>query len=88
MLDIRRLREERDEIERRLRTRDPAIDLDELLETDEARLRPVDVPEFRGDASLAASELGWQPGIPLETSLDEVLAEWRAAAAAAPHLAD
>jgi GDP-4-dehydro-6-deoxy-D-mannose reductase len=58
------------------------------LETDQARLRPVDTPEFRGDASLAGSELGWQPEIPLETSLAEVLTEWRAAAAPAPHLTD
>jgi len=37
MLDIRRLRDERDDIERRLRARDPSIDLGELLELDEKR---------------------------------------------------
>lgn len=56
------------------------------LRRDEARLRPVDVPEFRGDGSLAARELGWRPEIPLADSLAEVLEEWRQGRAAeAPH---
>lgn len=53
--------------------------------TDESRLRPVDVPEFRGDASLARTELGWTPRIPLERSLEEVLEEWRHRTGPAPH---
>jgi GDP-4-dehydro-6-deoxy-D-mannose reductase len=44
---------------------------------DRARLRPVDVTEFRGDPSRAREELGWSARIPLETSLEEVLEEWR-----------
>jgi GDP-4-dehydro-6-deoxy-D-mannose reductase len=52
---------------------------------DPARLRPVDVPEFRGDPSRARDDLGWSPRIPLEQSLQEVLEEWRARSAPAPH---
>jgi len=47
------------------------------VRVDEARFRPVDVPEFRGDPSRAREELGWKAEIPLETSLAEVLEEWR-----------
>lgn len=47
------------------------------LEPDPARMRPSDVPVTRGDASRAAAELGWQPKIPLESSLADVLEEWR-----------
>ncbi|HMB69396.1 MAG TPA: GDP-mannose 4,6-dehydratase [bacterium] len=52
---------------------------------DPERLRPVDIPEFRGDPSRAKADLGWSPRIPLEQSLQEVLDEWRSRAAAAPH---
>jgi GDP-4-dehydro-6-deoxy-D-mannose reductase len=56
------------------------------LRRDEKRLRPVDVPEFRGDGTLAARELGWHPEIPLTDSLAEVLEEWRQRRVArAPH---
>ena len=34
--------------------------------------------EMRGDAEKARRDFGWQPIIPLETSLAEVLEEWRA----------
>ncbi len=47
------------------------------LKVDPARLRPADVPEFLGDPSRAAGELGWEPEIPLERSLDDALEEWR-----------
>jgi GDP-4-dehydro-6-deoxy-D-mannose reductase len=50
---------------------------------DETRLRPSDVPDFRGDPSRAREELGWVPRIPLEASLGEVLEEWRRRGAAA-----
>jgi GDP-4-dehydro-6-deoxy-D-mannose reductase len=55
------------------------------IREDPERLRAVDVPEFRGDPSRAARELGWSARIPLEESLREVLEEWRERAAAAPH---
>jgi len=47
---------------------------------DAARFRPNDTPLLLGDASRLRSELGWTPGVPLEQSVEEVLAFWRARA--------
>jgi GDP-4-dehydro-6-deoxy-D-mannose reductase len=49
------------------------------IRRDEGRLRPVDVPEFLGSGDKALAELGWSPKISLESSLQEVLDEWRRA---------
>jgi GDP-4-dehydro-6-deoxy-D-mannose reductase len=51
---------------------------------DESRLRPVDVPEFLGSPEKARAELGWTAEIPLESSLDDVLEEWRRPRVAQP----
>ncbi len=59
MLDIRRLREERDAIEARLRTRDPSIDLTELLELDEKRKRTIaEVEELKAERNSGSEEVG------------------------------
>jgi seryl-tRNA synthetase len=59
MLDIRRLREERDAIEARLRTRDPSIDLSELLELDEKRKRTIaEVEELKAERNSGSEEVG------------------------------
>jgi GDP-4-dehydro-6-deoxy-D-mannose reductase len=47
------------------------------LETDESRLRPHDQPLVLGDASRMASELGWEPRIRLEQTLEDTLEYWR-----------
>jgi GDP-4-dehydro-6-deoxy-D-mannose reductase len=47
------------------------------VEKDPARLRPSDVPEVRCDASKFRALTGWQPSIPFETSLRDVLDDWR-----------
>ncbi|MCC7018485.1 MAG: GDP-mannose 4,6-dehydratase [Ardenticatenales bacterium] len=47
------------------------------VEVDPARLRPSDVPETRCDARRAHDEIGWAPSIPFETTLDDILADWR-----------
>lgn len=39
--------------------------------------RPLDVPVSAGDAGLAWRELGWRPELPLDTSIDDCLADWR-----------
>jgi GDP-4-dehydro-6-deoxy-D-mannose reductase len=44
------------------------------LETDPELVRPVDVPVLRGDASRLHAATGWQPVIPLATTLADVLA--------------
>ena len=51
---------------------------DLALETDPELVRPVDVPVLRGDASRLHAATGWQPVIPLATTLADVLASWEA----------
>jgi GDP-4-dehydro-6-deoxy-D-mannose reductase len=48
------------------------------LVTDPALVRPVDVPVLRGDATLLRETTGWQPVIPLATTLADVLSSWEA----------
>ena len=44
---------------------------------DAARLRPVDVPEIRGDAGKLRRHTGWQPSFSFERTLGDVLADCR-----------
>jgi GDP-4-dehydro-6-deoxy-D-mannose reductase len=52
--------------------------VDLSLTTDPALVRPVDVPVLRGDASRLRAATGWQPRIPLASTLADVLASWEA----------
>ena len=45
------------------------------VEVDPARLRPSDVPELRGDPLRLHAATGWTPGIDLDDTLGDVLAE-------------
>jgi GDP-4-dehydro-6-deoxy-D-mannose reductase len=67
-----------------------AIEIRELLEMliararvsvtiklDPARIRPNDVPTLLGDPTRLHDETGWSPEIPLEQTLDDLLAYWR-----------
>ena len=47
------------------------------LEVDPQRLRPVDVPVVRGDPAKLTGATGWQPRVPLDETLRDVLAYWR-----------
>ena len=47
------------------------------LATDSELLRPVDVAEVRGDPSKLHGATGWQPEVPLEQTLDDLLDYWR-----------
>jgi GDP-4-dehydro-6-deoxy-D-mannose reductase len=49
------------------------------LETDPELVRPVDVPVLRGDAGRLHAATGWQPEIPLATTLADVLSSWEKA---------
>jgi GDP-4-dehydro-6-deoxy-D-mannose reductase len=51
--------------------------------SDTARLRPSDNPVLIGDPSRISSEIGWQPAIPIEDSLRDLLDYWRRALAGA-----
>jgi GDP-4-dehydro-6-deoxy-D-mannose reductase len=47
------------------------------VRVDPARLRPNDVPLLLGDPGRIQTELGWQPEIPLDRTLDDLLDDWR-----------
>ena len=47
------------------------------VETDPTRLRPSDVPVLLGDASKFKKATGWEPTIPFEQTLKDMLAYWR-----------
>lgn len=49
------------------------------VETDPARLRPLDNPILVGDASKLRALTGWEPRIPFETMLRDLLEYWRGA---------
>ena len=53
------------------------------VQLDAERLRPVDVPILHGDNSKLVRDTGWQPEIPLEQTLADLLEWWRAHEAAA-----
>jgi GDP-4-dehydro-6-deoxy-D-mannose reductase len=46
------------------------------IEIDPERVRPVDLPELRGDGSRLEKATGWTPEIPLDQTLTDVLAYW------------
>ncbi len=46
---------------------------------DRERLRPVDVPEVRASHGKLSAETGWEPEIPVQTLLADLLNHWRAA---------
>lgn len=48
------------------------------VETDPAKLRPVDVPIIEADTSKLYAATGWKPVIPLEQTIAETLDYWRA----------
>jgi GDP-4-dehydro-6-deoxy-D-mannose reductase len=40
-------------------------------------MRPVDVPVVRGDPSKLRTATGWKPEFDLDTTLRDVLDQWR-----------
>lgn len=51
--------------------------VDIQIEVDPDLLRSVDVPEIRGSHDKFTRETGWEPNIPFEQLLTDVLAYWR-----------
>lgn len=47
------------------------------VQVSQARMLPVDVPVVRGDSTRLHQVCGWQPSIPFETTLLDVLNDWR-----------
>ncbi len=50
------------------------------FEPDPELLRPVDIPVLRGDHTRLTSATGWEPGIPIDRTLADLLEDWRARA--------
>jgi GDP-4-dehydro-6-deoxy-D-mannose reductase len=48
------------------------------VEQDPARMRPADTPLVLGDNTRLVADTGWTPSIPLETTLADIVAWWRA----------
>ena len=53
------------------------------IRVDKERLRPSDVPAQVGDPARLKALTGWEPAIPLEDSLKDLLEDWRARVRAA-----
>jgi len=53
--------------------------VDAPVRVDPALVRPVDLPELRGDPARLHAAAGWSPAIDLDGMLADVLAAWRAA---------
>jgi GDP-4-dehydro-6-deoxy-D-mannose reductase len=51
------------------------------VEADPARTRPHDTPVLVGDISRLRAAIGWQPTIPFDRMLDDLLDYWRNAPA-------
>jgi len=47
------------------------------VRTDKGRLRPSDVPLLQGDNSLFTGDTGWEPEIPMEKTMADLLEFWR-----------
>lgn len=57
--------------------------VDVSVQVDAARLRPSDNPIVLGDRSRVTNEIGWEPMIPIERTLTDLLDYWRARVARA-----
>ena len=58
------------------------------VELDNALIRPSDVPLTTGDARRAKELLGWEPSIPWDTTLHDILADHRAGSRSWPCCTD
>lgn len=52
-------------------------DVDVEIRQDPARMRPSDVPILAGDATKFKKATGWEPEIPFEKTLEDLLNYWR-----------
>ena len=46
------------------------------IRIDKARLRPVDMPELRGDATKIQEHTGWKPKLNIDDTLKAMLEDW------------
>ncbi len=52
--------------------------IDIRVEIDPARLRPSDIPTLSGSRARITAETGWEPAIPIDKTLGDLLDYWRA----------
>ncbi|MFQ5600557.1 MAG: GDP-mannose 4,6-dehydratase [Candidatus Krumholzibacteriia bacterium] len=50
---------------------------DVRIEPDPTRMRPADLPVLRGDPARLRASTGWEPRLSMETTLADVLEDWR-----------
>lgn len=55
------------------------------IEVDPARLRPSDIPTLSGSRARIAEDTGWEPRIPIDRTLRDLLDYWRTRTQAQPH---
>jgi GDP-4-dehydro-6-deoxy-D-mannose reductase len=65
----------RDILEILLSLSDSKIDI--AIEEDPERMRPSDVPELRCDFGKFHKATGWEPTIPIQQTLEDLLNDWR-----------
>ncbi len=53
------------------------IDRDVEIVSDKSRMRPVDIPILIGSYEKLSADTGWEPTIPIETTLSDSLKFWR-----------
>jgi GDP-4-dehydro-6-deoxy-D-mannose reductase len=51
------------------------------VETDPTRLRPSDTPVVHGSHARLTADTGWEPTIPIEQTLSDLLDHWRSRSA-------
>ncbi len=54
-----------------------AVDVHPEIVQDPAKMRPSDTPDIYGSHDKLTADTGWQPEIPLETTITDVVADWR-----------
>lgn len=54
------------------------------LEVDQSLLRPVELPVLRGSHDRLTAATGWEPQIPIDQTLTDLLEDWRTRVAAEP----
>lgn len=57
-----------------------AADSQAPVEQDPARIRPSDTPDIYGSHDKLTTDTGWQPEVPLDQTIKDVVADWRSRA--------
>lgn len=55
------------------------------IKVDPGRLRPVDMPELRGDPAKLEAATGWKPSVEMDETLAALLEYWSGRVGSAPH---